>query len=385
MTFAARRDRAIQAAIDAKRIVSAAWWRFAIQNDADIARFEADFGKPKAPARPHWHDVRGVPSTAHTPTEQPTRQLPADCVELFAQSLHATSAAPDDDGKLPLPKWVHLTPQGDEGHELALQGERVVRGRDGREFAIGDVQRVIAGTDLPMQFDWDHESVSWFGSTKAAGWVDKIEYLEEGDEERPDPGFWGRVERWTPEGKSDVQESRYRGLSPVVRYEYRQPAASDQPSPPPLLVGFVNVALTNRPNLKMALLNSEGQPASEAKDTNMNGATSEQLTHAANVELADAFEAEPLTAAEQHVARSMGLTEEEFRAAKLDDAAASAAYHGTGDAAALRMAADKACATAFAPAAPRVASVELTEEERRVAHRMGLTVAEYAAAKEEGL
>ena len=193
-------------------------------------------------------------------------ELPADCVELFAQALHV-GGAKSEDGKLPLPKWVHLSPAGDEGHELALKGERVVRGRDGREFAVGDVKRVLKGTELPMQFDWDHESVSWFGSTKAAGWLDKVEYLEEGDDERPAPGFWGRVERWTPEGKASVEDGYYRGISPVVRYEYRQPSASDEPAPPPLLVGFVNVALTNRPNLKMTLLNHEEPrpPRNEAR------------------------------------------------------------------------------------------------------------------------
>ena len=213
---------------------------------------EPNEGRRRAPG----HDAgQGAPS------------LPVDCAELHAIAFAGTLG---EDGKLALPKWVHLSPNGDEGHELALEGERVVRGRDGREFAIGDVKRVMKGTELPMQFDWDHESVSWFGSTKAAGWIDKIIHLEEGDEERPAAGFWGRVERWTPEGRASVEDGYFRGLSPVVRYEYRQPSASDEPSPPPLLVGFVNVALTNRPNLKMTLLNHEGhQPRERAEENGM--------------------------------------------------------------------------------------------------------------------
>jgi hypothetical protein len=173
-------------------------------------------------------------------------QLPDDCVELFARALHADGAKPGEDGKLPLPKWVHLTPAGDEGHDLALKGERVVRGRDGREFAIGDIARVLAGTELPMQFDWDHESVmgGWFGpsSTKAAGWIGEVVYLEKGDDERPEPGFWGRVERWTPDGRASVEDGYYRGLSPVVRYERREPVEEGGEAPPPALIGFVSEA-----------------------------------------------------------------------------------------------------------------------------------------------
>lgn len=369
---------------------------------------------------PRPREVHHVPSPAHTSPES-TRQLPADCVELFARALHADGAKADSDGKLPLPKWVHLSPAGDEGHELALKGERVVRGRDGREFAVGDVKRVLKGTELPMQFDWDHESVSWFGSTKAAGWIDEIVYLEEGDDERPAPGFWGRVERWTPEGKSDVEEARYRGLSPVVRYEYRQPASSDEPAPPPLLVGFVNVALTNRPNLKMTLLNREEQSAApSAEDQTMHasllaiakslglpdGATPEQLAHAIATQLVPASQLhelnEKLTAATKeldeqkraaHAKRVDDLLDRAVRERRIPPSTKD--FHRAA-CEAMGVDAYEAHLAKLAPqlqddptvdeahAAETNADV-LTPEEKDMAHRMGVTEAEYAAAKKGGV
>lgn len=372
---------------------------------------------------PRLREVHHVPSPAPTSPE-PTRQLPADCVELFARALHAAGAEADKDGKLPLPKWVHLTPSGDEGHKLAAKGERVVRGRDGREFAIGDVERVIAGTELPMQFDWDHESVmgGFFGpsSTKAAGWIGEIVYLEKGDDERPEPGFWGRVERWTPKGKSDVEEGYYRGLSPVVRYEYRQPAQSDEPAPPPLLVGFVNVALTNRPNLKMTLLNSQGpNAASAAGEDEMNpallalakslglpdGATPEQLAHAVATQLVPISQLHEVSAKLAEANQKIEAVERAAHAKRVDDLIDRAVrerrippstkdFHRA-SCEAMGVEAYEAHLAKFAPQlqdAPEDTSHTaetnadvLTQEEKDMAHRMGVTEAEYAAAKKGGL
>lgn len=373
---------------------------------------------------PRPREVHHVPSPAHTSPE-PTRQLPADCVELFARALHADGAKADKDGKLPLPKWVHLTPAGDEGHELAAKGERVVRGRDGREFAIGDIERVLAGTELPMQFDWDHESVmgGFFGpsSTKAAGWIDKIVYLEEGDDERPEPGFWGRVERWTPAGQSDVELAYYRGLSPVVRYEYREPASSDAPAPPPLLVGFVNVALTNRPNLKMTLLNSQGQSAApSAEDQTMHasllaiakslglpeGATPEQLAHAIATQLVPVSQLHEVSAKLAEATKQLDEQKRAAHAKRVDDLLDRAVRErrippSTKDfhRAACEAMGVEAYETHLAKLAPQLqddpatdeshaaetSADVLTAEEKDMAHRMGVTEAEYAAAKKGGL
>lgn len=221
-------------------------------------------------SHPQPRSAVAMHATARTEPPQSStddRELPPGLCELapMAFALHATTPK-GENGLLPLPKWVHLSPGGEEDPDApeGRKHERIVRGRDGRKFAIGDVSRVTQGTELPMQFDWDHRSVYYGGETRAGGWIDHIEYVETPDEERPEPGFWGRVERWTPDGRSDVEQGYYRGLSPVVRYEYRTPTTDGDEAPAPLLVGFVNVALTNRPNLKMTLLNGQAGPSPES-------------------------------------------------------------------------------------------------------------------------
>lgn len=226
-------------------------------------------------------------------------ELPADCVELHAMPLHAHAEA-NDDGLLPVPEWVHIAPAGD-----AVEGEsaeRVVRGRDGREFAVSDPSAVISATELPMQFDWDHESMSFFGgSTRAAGWLDAIKYVDDDDtnEDHPEPGFWAHVERWTPMGREDVERGYYRGLSPVIRHQLREPEVEGDDPPAPMLLGFINVALTNRPNLRMALLNSEGapSPSTETNEETMD-TIPEELHAAASAVGLDPSEATPAQFAE---------------------------------------------------------------------------------------
>lgn len=187
---------------------------------------------------------------------QKKRALPDDCVELFSCKLgvHAEDA---------LPEWVHFCPAGEQGDD----GHVVVEGRDGRFFVVSDPQAVIDRTELPMQFDWDHESMMSFfgGSTRAAGWIDRIEFVDEPDQARPARGFWGHVERWTPDGERDVRNLYYRGLSPVVRYRMQEVEEGEFL---PFLASFENVALTNRPNLKMTLLNAE-EPQPQPKELPM--------------------------------------------------------------------------------------------------------------------
>lgn len=155
-------------------------------------------------------------------------------------------------GVAKLPAFIHLSPPGP-----------LVEGRDGRSFSVGDPALVLAATepDLPLLVDWDHESM--FGmSTKAAAWVDSLKFVPLGEEsaEFPVAGFWGHITDWTPEGADDVLKKRFRMLSPVIRHqeleideETGEPLDEDGP---PMLLAFENVALTNRPNLRMVSMNS---------------------------------------------------------------------------------------------------------------------------------
>jgi phage I-like protein len=163
---------------------------------------------------------------------------------------------------------------GEEGHPHALPGERVVRARDGRQLAISDFATIIANTQgsLPLPFDWDHKSLlgAWSeDGTRAAGWIDRLEAVEEPDEDRPRPGLWGHVETWTPKGRDDVELRYYRGLSPAVRFERRYPRKDGDPPPPPLVLGLINVALTNLPALEMHLLHSQEPAAQPPKEIEM--------------------------------------------------------------------------------------------------------------------
>lgn len=198
------------------------------------------------------------------PAGSPAKELPAGCAELHAVGLALQGAGAGE--RATAPEWVHLVPAGELDEK---SGERIVRGRDGRRFALDTHETVLAGTELPMQFDWEHDSM--FGSTRAAGWIDRLVFVSEKETDGvcSQPGWWGHVQRWTPDGRRDVEEGYFRGLSPVVRYQYREPAVEGDPAPPPLLRGLVNVALTNRPNLRMALLHSEQPPACAPKENHM--------------------------------------------------------------------------------------------------------------------
>lgn len=136
------------------------------------------------------------------------------------------------------PEWIQVSPLGP-----------VVRGRDQRSYRVEDAQRLVEASEVPLLIDRDHESVFGF-STVAAGWLDRLEVVTEPDGERTQPGIWAHVERWTPEGRADVEAGRFRMISPVVVL-----GPSDEDGHP-LALAIENVALTNRPNLRMAALHS---------------------------------------------------------------------------------------------------------------------------------
>ena len=156
------------------------------------------------------------------------------------------------------PEWIHFTPAG---HRVSEDGPLMVQGRDGRRFGVEDPAAVIEATELPISLDVDHVSLmaGWMpgASSEAFGWLEEIRYVgdDETGEQFSQPGFWGRVE-WTDLGLDRVKRKHFRMLSPVI--EMRQGEGID------LAHKFVNVALTNLPNLRMVSLNRRGAPKESA-------------------------------------------------------------------------------------------------------------------------
>jgi phage I-like protein len=121
-----------------------------------------------------------------------------------------------------------LESSGDMIHILPAAGTTTTR--DKRTFKITSLAQVIAASETPMLVDWEHQSESWTGSTKAAGWIEALEASP--------TGVWGRV-TWTPDGQRDVSSRAYRFLSPVIELD----------SDTRVALKLISVALTNKPAL----------------------------------------------------------------------------------------------------------------------------------------
>ena len=157
------------------------------------------------------------------------------------------------------PDWIPLAPAGE-----------LIEARDGRKFHVEDVELILARTSaeggVPMPLDLDHDSFGDFLTnphTEAYAWVDRVEYVEEADDARSEPGFWGHVERWTEAGRTLVEGGYFRGISPVMNVEHRETRNEDGE-----VIGeevflhsfYRSAALTNRPALPPPLLISERSP-----------------------------------------------------------------------------------------------------------------------------
>lgn len=164
-------------------------------------------------------------------------------LEMCAEDDHA-----DADGRFPVPSQIHIGPGGE-----------VWQGRDGREFRMRDAATVLERTeqrmgDRGLMLDRDHESMSYFGTTVASGWISALHYVAEDESGGRKAGWWGDV-GWTPQAREDIALRRFRGLSPTLMVRRPDADAVDEEAIPEVL-WFENVALTNTPNLAMTALNS---------------------------------------------------------------------------------------------------------------------------------
>ncbi|QND52793.1 hypothetical protein HB779_13420 [Phyllobacterium sp. 628] len=122
--------------------------------------------------------------------------------------------------------WVHLVPSG------------TFSGRDGRgPFITLSAASVIKSTKsyhgkTQIVVDYEHQSINTKNNGKpapAAGWIIDLDARRD--------GIWGLVE-WTKEAAAQIASRQYRYLSPV--FTHREDGT---------VVGIINVALTNSPNL----------------------------------------------------------------------------------------------------------------------------------------
>lgn len=132
------------------------------------------------------------------------------------------------------PDRIHVLPAG-----------KLVKARDGRAFTVSDPKKVIAASTFPLLLDWEHQSESMFGSTRAAGWINSIS-LES-------TGMWGRVE-WTAQGLNDVRSKAFRYLSPVLVV-----ARAENDNGPGEVQSIISVALTNKPALHLSAIEAFSQ------------------------------------------------------------------------------------------------------------------------------
>lgn len=147
--------------------------------------------------------------------------------------IHLNAVALATTDLAPVPDWVQLTPPGPR-----------LQGRDGRAWDLLDPAFVVAafnrgGVDLPVDMEHATELKAPKGEpAPAVGWINAMDVRE--------GAVWARV-AWTEAGREAVANRAYRYMSPVLMAL----KSNNQ------VVAIASAALTNRPNLALAALNSQ--------------------------------------------------------------------------------------------------------------------------------
>lgn len=117
---------------------------------------------------------------------------------------------PLDEGEAP--EWIQLLPLGPE-----------IVGRDGRAWVMHAPDTVAANSEIPMVVDVEHATAlraPMGDPAPAAGWVEELRVVREGDEDVGEPGIWARM-AWTQSGAEMVKSKEYRFISPEFLFEPR--------------------------------------------------------------------------------------------------------------------------------------------------------------------
>lgn len=144
------------------------------------------------------------------------------------------------DGRQCVRAVCSVVPSNDGTSEIQiLPGGPLVVARDDRMFDTRKIAEAVARSETPMLIDWEHDSESWFGSTRAAGWINSMR-VSDGTDGKPAGSVWGTV-RWSDEGQKDIDSGAYRYLSPVLMIDPDSREVTE----------IVSAALTNKPALRM--------------------------------------------------------------------------------------------------------------------------------------
>lgn len=127
---------------------------------------------------------------------------------------------------------AHIFPDGafraDDGRPASITGGEV---RDWQMNAAiaADLIALFETNAKPILYDYEHNSL--YGDSRAAGWIDKLEYV-------PGQGMYAHV-GWTPKAAEDIAKKVYRYSSPFFYFDPKTGAVKQ----------LISVALTNNPAL----------------------------------------------------------------------------------------------------------------------------------------
>jgi phage I-like protein len=182
------------------------------------------------------------------------------------------------------PEMIEIIPQGS-----------TLTGRDGRSWLNdrpGDVIKAFKDNKAFIPIDCEHSSEHKAPKGEPApafGWVENL-FLN------PQGAMWGSV-RWTPSGKTMVENREYRYISPVFLYQTETRR----------IARIVSVGLTNRPNLFLQALCTEQRHSSIENINQFSGVEGKMVS--------------ALNQSEQRICELMGVNPEDFMKTKQDELA----------------------------------------------------------------
>jgi hypothetical protein len=142
----------------------------------------------------------------------------------------------NDKFQMPGDGWIQLAPIGVFPHSKGI--DQVIDNKAVESMVSNfNLQKSQDPNFGGLLVDWDHSSEN--GSTEAAGWL--VDLANRGTE-----GLFGKV-RWTDKGREDIENGRYRYISPSWRRSDCEQVGDDPKRCRPTVLA--DAGLTNQNNL----------------------------------------------------------------------------------------------------------------------------------------